>query len=104
LSPLEDLKKSVDENLLACGCAGEGRPFHPHLTIGRVAELNSADRRKIADALHNERHRDLGEWQIQRVDLMQSTTSSQGSVYTLLHSIPLSVEGAQGSGPAGLDR
>jgi 2'-5' RNA ligase len=44
LRPLENLKKSLDARLLAAGCVGEDRPFHPHLTIGRATDMNSAGR------------------------------------------------------------
>src|SRR5208283_2056082 len=59
---LESLKKTVDAHLLAIGCVGEERPFHPHLTIGRARELNAAGRKQVAEALAREQERDFGEW------------------------------------------
>ncbi len=88
LRPLENLKKSIDEKLLSCGCVVEDRPFHPHLTIGRTGELNSASRCKIIERLKRERNRHFGDWPIERVDLMQSQLSPQGSTYSTLFSIP----------------
>ncbi len=87
LRPMENLKKSLDAALLAGGCVGEDRPFHPHMTIGRAAQLNPAARRPVAEALAREQDRDFGEWQVQRVDLMQSVLSPQGAAYSALNSI-----------------
>ena len=89
LRPVEDLKKAMDAGFLACGCAGEDRPFHAHLTIGRVSELNAAERRQVAEALAREQERDFGEWEVERVDLMQSVLSPQGAAYSVLKSILL---------------
>jgi 2'-5' RNA ligase len=89
LRPLESLKKSLDARLLAVGCAGEDRPFQPHLTIGRASELYPAGRRQLAEALAGEKGRDLGEWHVGKIDLMQSALSPQGAVYSALKSILL---------------
>jgi 2'-5' RNA ligase len=89
LRPVENLKMAMDANFLACGCAGEDRPFHPHLTIGRVGDLNSEGRRELAEALAREQERDFGEWEVGKVDLMQSVLSPQGAVYGPLQSIML---------------
>jgi 2'-5' RNA ligase len=89
LRPAENLKKAMDAALLACGCVGEDRPFHPHLTIGRVAELNAAGRRELAEALVREQGRDFGEWEAGSVELMESVLSPQGAAYCLLQSILL---------------
>ena len=89
LRPLENLKKSLDAGFLAGGCVCEDRPFHPHMTIGRASPLNPAGRRQVAEALARERGRDFGEWQMERVDLMQSMLSPQGAAYSALQSILL---------------
>jgi 2'-5' RNA ligase len=89
LRPLEGLKKSIDAHLLASGCVGEDRPFHPHLTIGRTRELNPAGRRQLAEALAGEQDRHFGEWQVGSIDLMQSVLSPQGAAYGTLQSILL---------------
>ena len=96
LRPVEELKKALDAGFLACGCVGEDRPFHAHLTVGRVSELNAAGRRQVAEALAREQERDFGEWEVERVDLMQSVLSPQGAAYSVLQSIPLQDLPAQG--------
>jgi 2'-5' RNA ligase len=89
LRPVESLQKAVEAGFLAAGFPGEDRPFHPHLTIGRVAELNAAGREELAAALAGEQARDFGEWEAGKVDLMQSVLSPQGAAYSVLKSIPL---------------
>ncbi len=89
LLPLESLKKSIDAHLAAVGCACEDRRFHPHLTIGRVRDLNSTGRRDLAAALAERQDCDFGEWQIGTIDLMESVLSQQGPAYGALESIQL---------------
>ncbi len=89
LRPLEELKKAMDDGFAASGFVGEDRPFHAHLTMGRVPELNAAGRRELPEALAGEQERDFGEWDLERVDLMESVLSPQGATYTALKSIAL---------------
>jgi 2'-5' RNA ligase len=89
LRPVEELKKAMDSGFLACGCVGEDRPFQAHLTIGRVSELNAAERRQVAEVLAREQKRDFGEWEVERADLMQSVLSPRGAAYSVLKSILL---------------
>jgi 2'-5' RNA ligase len=89
LRPVEGLQKAVEAGFLAAGFPGEDRPFHPHLTIGRVPELNVAGREQLAAALAGEQERDFGEWEAGRVDLMESVLSPQGAAYSALKSIAL---------------
>ena len=89
LQPVENLQKAVQTGFLALRFAGEDRPFQPHLTIGRVSELNAAERIQLAAALEGGRDRDFGQWDAGRVDLMQSVLSPQGAAYSALKSIPL---------------
>jgi 2'-5' RNA ligase len=89
LRAIQSLKESIDTHLAACGCPGEERSFQPHLTIGRVSNLNAAGRKAVAKALTEERDCDCGEWRIERVDLMHSALSRQGAAYRTVHSIEL---------------
>jgi 2'-5' RNA ligase len=89
LGPLESLQKSVNAGLLAVGCVAEDRPFHPHLTIGRARDLNATGRKAMAEALAAEQDRDLGQWQVDNIALMQSMLSPQGAAYETLQSITL---------------
>jgi 2'-5' RNA ligase len=86
---LADLKRALDGDLNKIGFAPETRPFHPHLTIGRVKWLKPNDRQHIAEFLEERREKEFGSWTVTRVDLMRSILSSAGAEYTTLQSFPL---------------
>jgi RNA 2',3'-cyclic 3'-phosphodiesterase len=86
---LQELKKSLDESLAKLGYVPETRPFHPHLTIGRVKQLKAADRRHLAATLPPWREKEFGSWTAERIDLMRSTLSPTGAKYALLQSFAL---------------
>jgi RNA 2',3'-cyclic 3'-phosphodiesterase len=86
---LISLKKKLDHGLTALGYAGEDRPFHPHLTLGRVKDLKSADRQHLAQALRELRDAEFGRWTVDRVDLMRSVLSPSGACYSVVKSFPL---------------
>jgi RNA 2',3'-cyclic 3'-phosphodiesterase len=89
LAVLEELKRMIDEKLAKLGYAPETRPFHPHLTIGRVKLLNTGDRRHLASTLPQWVDTDFGSWTVKRVDLMQSVLSSAGAEYAHVQSFRL---------------
>jgi 2'-5' RNA ligase len=89
LRALESLKRSIDAHFAACGFVAEARPFRPHLTLGRASAMSPGERRKLAKVLDEQRAREFGPWQIERVDLVQSVLSAQGAAYTTLESIAL---------------
>jgi 2'-5' RNA ligase len=87
------LYQKVDDVCAALAVEREARPFHPHVTIGRVrvgASLASASLQQAADALSTSR------WSlpVSTVDLMSSELGRGGSQYTRLSAAPL----AGGSG------
>jgi RNA 2',3'-cyclic 3'-phosphodiesterase len=86
---LEALKRTLDEGLASLGFAPETRPFHPHLTIGRVKQLSGGDRRHLGAALPAWREADFGPWTVERVNLMQSVLSPGGAEYAQLQSFLL---------------
>jgi 2'-5' RNA ligase len=89
LRPLQNLKESIDARFLACGCVCEDRPFHPHLTVGRVRDSNPTGRGQVSAALAKEKDRAFGEWQVERIDLVQSVLSAKGTAYETLNSVLL---------------
>jgi 2'-5' RNA ligase len=89
VAALDALKQSLDEDLAQIGHVAETRPFHPHLSIGRVKLLNAGDRRHLAATLPSWRETDFGPWTVERVELMQSVLSPQGAEYARVQSYPL---------------
>lgn len=79
------LHRAVDEAAARCGIPGEDRPFHPHVTLGRVRSGARLDRRAFAaatptiDVLAD----------IHTVDLMESTLAPTGARYRPLARLAL---------------
>jgi 2'-5' RNA ligase len=86
---LAELKRMLDESLAKLGYAPETRPFHPHLTIGRVKLLSASDRRHLASTLPKWSAADFGSWTVKRIELMQSVLSPTGAEYTKVQSFRL---------------
>lgn len=76
---------------LACAAIGfelEGRPFRPHVTLGRVRAPLDAERvDRLRAAARTIRYRD--EFLVQSIESMQSVTGPSGSAYARLASAPL---------------
>jgi 2'-5' RNA ligase len=84
---LVSLQASVERALAALGFPREGRPFRPHLTLGRVrSPRNAAALAEAAAALGGGV---LGTVTVAHIDLMRSQLHPKGSIYTVLRSIPL---------------
>jgi 2'-5' RNA ligase len=94
----EGLKGTLDDCLAPLGYVPDKRPFHSHLTIGRVKLLNGGDRRHLAATLPRWREADFGSWTVARVDLMQSVLSPAGAEYAPVQSFPLPGPGCIPSG------
>lgn len=76
---------------VACSLLGyeiEGRPFRPHLTIGRVKMSGNADHvRALRAAARKVRFSD--EFMVPSIDMMQSEITVGGPSYTTLATAPL---------------
>jgi RNA 2',3'-cyclic 3'-phosphodiesterase len=86
---LEGLKRRLDESLARLGCPSDERPFHPHLTIGRVKKLAGNDQRRLAATLPQWRRTEFGLWTVERIELMQSVLLPSGAEYARVQSFPL---------------
>jgi 2'-5' RNA ligase len=70
------------------GFPTEGRPFHPHLTLGRVKrDARPAALAGLATDLDSLVYET--EVSVESVDLMQSTLTPQGAQYTQRHVVAL---------------
>ena len=86
------LQSRLDTALGSRGFAGDDRPWHPHLTIGRVFD----DRRWRREATPDLRHAiaeaarlGFGALAVTRLALMRSDLSPSGARYSELHSVSL---------------
>ena len=73
-----DLHARVADRLAQADVAPDGRPFHPHLTLGRWRESRPSDRPKASTRA------EVAVVDVDRVTLFQSRLSSSGPAYTRL--------------------
>jgi 2'-5' RNA ligase len=76
------IAKRIEAATLELGFAPEPRPFHPHVTIGRMRET-----RAIRDVVLPLAEQMFGDTRIDGVTLFESETKSTGSVYREIHRI-----------------
>jgi len=83
---LASLQRNVEEHLSAVGCKPEDRPFHPHVTIGRVKS-----RKGLGNLLRTMESITFTSEPVtvNQIELVRSDLKPAGSVYTNLKSIPL---------------
>jgi RNA 2',3'-cyclic 3'-phosphodiesterase len=87
---LVELQRGIDAAAAQLGCPREERPFSPHLTIARVAQAASAsDLQRIRSAIEATKVGNLGTAHVQAVHIFKSDLRPGGSVYTLLHTLPM---------------
>lgn len=88
---LQDLYAPVEAGLVAQGFAPEGRPYAPHITLGRVREYVSPEGlQELGDILRTAPALSAAPpAHIDRLVLYRSTLTPQGSVYQHLVVAPL---------------
>ena len=80
------LKNALDSGLLPEGFEVEDRPFHPHVTLGRVKSLRGKnDLTPMLEKLTLEPRVAT----VAEIIVMKSTLKPQGAVYTVLKNIRL---------------
>jgi 2'-5' RNA ligase len=84
---LDPLYESVERACDAAGLGRERRPWHPHVTLGRVREGARIDARALARAA--EAVRPDVTFTVNTVDLMRSELAPAGARYTCLGACPL---------------
>lgn len=83
--PLELLQHGVEREFAALGYSLEGRPFRPHLTLGRSRAPGGVH--GLAPLLADATFADTVT--VRTVDLMESTLSPAGARYAVRHAVPL---------------
>jgi 2'-5' RNA ligase len=76
------LNRKLEEGLAVLGFPPEGRPFSPHLTIGRVNEPRGAG--ALRGVLDRQQAADFGSCRVEEIVLMLSVLSPAGPTYTAL--------------------
>jgi|WetSurMetagenome_2_1015567.scaffolds.fasta_scaffold190482_2 RNA 2',3'-cyclic 3'-phosphodiesterase len=82
------LFSGLEAGLAGLGFERETRPFHPHVTLGRVK--NPSGIRDAAVELERVRGEEFGRMTVVKVTLFRSTLRPDGAVYSVLEEAPLS--------------
>jgi len=85
---LELVQHRLEEQMAAIGFPVEGRPFRPHITIGRVRQGARAGELQGIDSLL-ERVDYQSEAEVRSVDLMESELRPSGARYTVRRALAL---------------
>ena len=89
IEPLCEVQSRIAQSMNFLGEPSEIRPFHPHLTIGRVKKTHLHRTKLLGQLIREIKMPELGEWTVNEIDLMKSELAPGGSVYTSLSKIPL---------------
>lgn len=81
------IQGELEDRLEAQGFPREDRPFHPHLTVGRVKSFKRT--RELADGLGALKGLLFGEFPLEEVVLFKSDLKPAGAVYTKLFTVPI---------------
>jgi len=91
------LKEALDAALGPLGFRADGRPFHPHLTLGRTKDGPAGDWKT---PLERERETEAGPFDVQGIALFESRLGPGGSQYRVVREFPLaSPDAGGGDGP-----
>ena len=83
------LQSAVETACVSLGFTPEQRPFHPHLTLGRVQGTRNL--RQLAEYIRIAKAPDQ-EFGADRLEIYKSVLMPKGPVYTLLGRLPLGAE------------
>ena len=87
LIPLAQMYHKLEKAFAALGHLPEGRPFNPHLTLGRVK--SPANRHRLAKLLEALPPLNWPPFKVSEIILFKSTLTPKGSIYTPLKVVPL---------------
>ncbi len=87
LIPLAQMYHRLEKAFAALGHLPEGRPFNPHLTLGRVK--SPANRHRLAQILERLPPLEWPPFKVNEIILFRSTLTPQGSIYTPFKVMPL---------------
>jgi 2'-5' RNA ligase len=79
---LISFQSQLDGELQKIGFQSENRPFHPHLTLGRMRSNRGRD--ELVKEMEKYREEEFGSFQAERVVLFKSDLRPEGAIYTRL--------------------
>jgi 2'-5' RNA ligase len=87
---LISLQKQIETQLERIGFQPEDRPFHPHLTLGRMK--SSRGKEELVERMEEHKEEEFGDLQVERVVLFKSDLRPTGPIYTPLRELKLGGE------------
>jgi 2'-5' RNA ligase len=84
---LARLQHEVERTIAPLGFPTEARPFHPHITIGRVNQSPADEMRAVETASRD--FQNESRIVVKSVELMESKLSPKGARYEAIQSVPL---------------
>lgn len=80
-------QKQLESKIEAIGFEAEERPFHPHLTLGRVK--SGRGKEELIRGMEKYKDEEFGNFRVERVVLFKSELRPTGPVYTPLRELKL---------------
>lgn len=84
---LISFQKQLDGELQQIGFQPEDRPFHPHLTLGRMR--SSRGKNELVKGMERYREEEFGSFEVERVVLFKSDLRPEGAIYSRLKEVRL---------------
>ena len=84
---IKSIAEELEENLSKIGIPKEEKPFHSHVTLGRVK--SPLNRFKLAEALTSKEKIPELSFAVDRIVLFKSTLTSQGPIYEAIAEVNL---------------
>ncbi len=84
---LVSFQNRMEQELQKAGFQPEDRPFHPHLTLGRMRSNRGKD--DLVKEMERYREEEFGSFQADRVVLFKSDLTPKGAIYTALREVRL---------------
>jgi 2'-5' RNA ligase len=84
---LAPFQRQLEIQFEKIGFQAEDRPFHPHLTLGRMK--SSRGREELVWRIEKHREEEFGEFPVERVLLFRSELRPTGPIYTALREVKL---------------
>jgi 2'-5' RNA ligase len=81
------LQKKLETEFEKIGFESEERPFHPHLTLGRMKSNRGRD--DLVGRMEKYREEEFGDFQVEKVILFKSDLRPSGPIYTPLREVKL---------------
>jgi len=90
IAPLIRTREAVESAAVAIGCDPESRPYHPHITLGRIRRPRPGPWNTILGPLSD---RPIGGFPVSAVSLFSSVTAPTGAQHTRIARVPLASDG-----------